>query len=91
MIAPKKALQNPSTRKSGIICDTKSNKSALTTKINIPIVTMMNGMLKVFLEKIIPEHKKPKKIEVKETDSEIKSSKKSKAQLLTEDPLERDL
>ena len=46
MIAPKKALQNPSTEKAGIICDTKSNKSALTTKINIPIVTMMKGMLR---------------------------------------------
>ena len=39
---------------------------------------MINGMLKVFLERIIPEHKKPKKIEVKE-----KASKKDK-QFLTE-------
>ena len=40
---------------------------------------MMHGMLKIALEKIIPEHKKPKKIEVK--DGETKTSKKT---LLTE-------
>jgi hypothetical protein len=27
---------------------------------------MLNGMLRIFLERIIPEHKKPKKIEVKD-------------------------
>ena len=50
---------------------------------------MFNGMLKVFLERIIPEHKKPKKIEVNDT-SEAKP-KKTKPQLLTEDPQDRDL
>jgi hypothetical protein len=50
---------------------------------------MFNGMLKVFLERIIPEHRKPKKIEVKDT-SEAKP-KKTKPQLLTEDPQDRDL
>jgi hypothetical protein len=44
-------------------------------------------MLKIALERIIPEHRKPKKIEVK--DSEGK--KTSKRQLLTEDPQDRDL
>ena len=47
-------------------------------------------MLKVFLERIIPEHKKPKKIEVKDT-SETTKSRKAKAELLTEDPLNRDI
>jgi molecular chaperone IbpA len=42
---------------------------------------MMNGMLKIALEKIIPEHKKPKKIAV--ADGETKS--KTKKTLLTED------
>jgi len=51
---------------------------------------MMNGMLKVFLERIIPEHKKPKKIEVKDSEAEVKTTK-SKKQLLTEDPQGRDL
>ena len=64
---------------------------ALEDTIEVKDAAMMNGMLKVFLEKIIPEHKKQKKIEVKDTEAETKSSKKSKAQLLTEDPLSRDL
>lgn len=42
---------------------------------------MMNGMLKIALEKIIPEHKKPKKIAV--ADGETKA--KTKKTLLTED------
>ena len=51
----------------------------LNDHIEINDAAMMNGMLKIALEKIIPEHKKPKKIEVK--DGEAKSSRK---QLLTE-------
>ena len=62
---------------------------ALDDQIEVKNAEMFNGMLKVFLERIIPEHKKPKKIEVKDT-SETKP-KKAKAQLLTEDPQDRDL
>ena len=51
----------------------------LDDHIEINDAAMMNGMLKIALEKIIPEHKKPKKIEVK--DAETKTSKK---QFLTE-------
>jgi len=50
---------------------------ALEDQIEVKDAEMFNGMLKVFLERIIPEHKKPKKIEVKE--------KASKKQFLTED------
>ena len=57
---------------------------ALDDQIEVQNAEMFNGMLKVFLERIIPEHKKPKKIEVKDT-SEAKP-KKTKPQLLTEDP-----
>jgi molecular chaperone IbpA len=64
---------------------------ALDEHIEVHDAAMMNGMLKVFLERIIPEHKKPKKIEVKDSEKEIKVSKKSNPQLLTEDPLGRDL
>jgi molecular chaperone IbpA len=64
---------------------------ALDDHIEVQDAAMMNGMLKVFLERIIPEHKKPKKIEVKDTETEVKASKKSKPQLLTEDPLNRDI
>lgn len=51
----------------------------LNDQVEIIDAGMINGMLKIALEKIIPEHKKPKKIEVK--DGETKASKK---QLLTE-------
>jgi molecular chaperone IbpA len=64
---------------------------ALDEHIEVNNAAMMNGMLKVFLERIIPEHKKPKKIEVKDSETEVTASKKSKPQLLTEDPLSRDL
>jgi molecular chaperone IbpA len=50
---------------------------ALEDQIEIKDAEMFNGMLKVFLERIIPEHKKPKKIE-------IKADKKAEKQLLTE-------
>jgi molecular chaperone IbpA len=58
---------------------------ALEDQVEVKDAEMLNGMLKVFLERIIPESKKPKKVEVKE-----KVSKSSK-QLLTEDPQGRDL
>jgi molecular chaperone IbpA len=54
---------------------------ALEDQIEVKDAEMINGMLKVFLERIIPEHKKPKKIEVKEA-----GTKKSNKQLLTESP-----
>lgn len=53
---------------------------ALDDQIEVQDAEMLNGMLRIFLERIIPEHKKPKKIEVKDSD---KSSKK-KPELLTE-------
>ena len=58
---------------------------ALEDQIEVKDAEMFNGMLKVFLERIIPEHKKPKKIEVKESEVKAKTVKKSKPQLLTED------
>ena len=38
---------------------------ALNDQIEVKDAELFNGMLKVFLERIIPEEKKPKKIEVK--------------------------
>ena len=61
---------------------------ALEDQIEVQDAAMLNGMLKIFLERIIPEHKKPKKIEVKDSEVSIKPTKKSKPQLLTEDPVE---
>ena len=62
---------------------------ALDDQIEVKDAEMFNGMLKVFLERIIPEHKKPKKIEVKDTLAG--KTKKSKPELLLEDPEGRDL
>jgi molecular chaperone IbpA len=64
---------------------------ALEDQIEVKDAEMFNGMLKVFLERIIPEHKKPKKIEVKDSEVKAKTVKKSKPQLLTEDPEGRNL
>ena len=61
---------------------------ALDEQVEVQDAAMMNGMLKVFLERIIPEHKKPKKIEVKDAEANLKPAKKSKPQFLTEDPVE---
>lgn len=36
----------------------------LNDQVEIQNAEMLNGMLKIFLERIIPEHKKPKKIEI---------------------------
>lgn len=58
-------------------------------QIEVQDAEMFNGMLRIFLERIIPEHKKPKKIDVK--DSSETKGKKSKQELLTEDPQARDL
>lgn len=48
---------------------------ALDDQIEVKDAEMFNGMLKIALERIIPEHKKPQKIEVKA---------KSKPQVLNE-------
>ena len=55
---------------------------ALDDHIEIENAEMMNGMLRIALEKIIPEHKKPRKIEVKEGGTS--KAKKSDKQLLVE-------
>lgn len=55
----------------------------LDDQVEINDAEMLNGMLKIFLERIVPEHKKPKKIDIKTEDS----SKVASKQLLTEDDL----
>ena len=54
---------------------------ALNDHIEIKGADMINGMLKIFLERIIPDHKKPRKIEINDVDE----GKKGKKKLLTED------
>ena len=41
----------------------------LANSVIVKNASMLNGMLKVFLEQIIPEEKKPRKIEVSEADT----------------------
>jgi len=60
---------------------------ALDEQIEIQDAALINGMLKIALERIIPEHKKPKKIEVKDTVDTEPKTKKSSKQYLTEDDL----
>jgi len=47
----------------------------LDDTIEINDAAMMNGMLKIALEKIIPEHKKPEKIAVNDGETKPKSKK----------------
>lgn len=62
----------------GIAARNFTRTFALEDHIEVKDAEMLNGMLRVVLERIIPEHKKPRKIEVKEKAS------KSDKQLLTE-------
>ena len=54
----------------------------LADNVEVKSSSLINGMLKVWLEAITPEHKKPKKIDI--TDSEEKVGSKSTAEFLTE-------
>ena len=68
---------------------------ALEDQIEVQNAEMLNGMLKVFLEKIIPEHKKPKKIDIGSANmgpkTKPKAETKSTATLLNEEREDRDL
>jgi molecular chaperone IbpA len=69
----------------GIAARNFTRTFALNDHIEIKDASLFNGMLQIALERLIPEHKKPKKIEVKDTSETTKSSKKSKPELLVED------
>jgi molecular chaperone IbpA len=61
------------------IADRAFNRTfVLNDQVEIESAEMINGMLKIFLERIIPEHKKSKKIDIKE------KSEKSTKQFLAE-------
>jgi len=55
---------------------------ALNDNVVVNNAQMMNGILKIWLEHIIPEDKKPKKIDIE--DTEVASTKSSKKKFLTE-------
>jgi molecular chaperone IbpA len=58
---------------------------ALDDQIVIKDAAMFNGMLKIALEKIIPEHRKPRKIEIADEPSTVSEFAKSNKTLLMED------
>lgn len=53
----------------------------LNDHVEIKNASLINGMLQIALEKIIPEHKKPKKVEI----NDAPSASKGKKELLVED------
>ena len=60
----------------GIAARAFTRTFALDDQIEVKDAELFNGMLKIFLERLIPEEKKPKKVAVKSKDSK---------QLLTEE------
>ena len=66
----------------GIADRSFSRKFSLADTVEIKNAELVNGMLKVWLENIIPDSKKPKKIEI--TDNASETAKVDTKQLLTE-------
>lgn len=58
----------------GIATRNFTRSFVLNDQVEIKDAELVNGMLKIALEKIIPEHKKPKKIEVKEGKKYLEKS-----------------
>ena len=57
----------------------------LNDQVVVNNASMMNGILKVFLERIIPEHKKPRKIQIEDEATTVSNYiAHSQPQLLTE-------
>jgi molecular chaperone IbpA len=73
----------------GIAARNFTRTFALNDQIEIKGAGLMNGMLQIALERIIPEHKKPKKIEVADEPSTVTVFSKGNAQLLTEEDHEQ--
>jgi molecular chaperone IbpA len=58
---------------------------ALDDQVEIKDAAMLNGMLKIFLEKIIPEHRKPRKIDIADEPSTVSKYSDKNPQFLAED------
>ena len=70
----------------GIAARNFTRTFALNDQIEIKGAGLVNGMLKIALERIIPEHKKAKKIEVEDEAITVsKYAKKNPKQFLAED------
>jgi len=60
-----------------------TRKFSIADTVEIKNADLINGMLKIWLENIIPESKKPKKVEIKDP-SEAETTKTTKKQFLAE-------
>ena len=69
----------------GIAARNFTRTFALDDKIEIKGAALINGMLKIALEKIIPDHKKPKKIEVSDEPTSVSEFASNNKQLLMEE------
>ena len=74
LIVKGNAKEDPSTDYifKGIAARNFTRTFALNDQIEIKGADMFNGMLQIFLERIIPDHKKPRKIEVGTSDVSAK-------------------
>lgn len=61
---------------------------ALDDQMVVQNASLLNGMLRIALERIIPEHKKPRKIEIGDEANTIPEQKAEGPQLLTEGDLD---
>lgn len=69
----------------GIAARNFTRTFALNDQIEIKGADLINGMLKIALERIIPEHKKPKKIDISDEPSTVSSYAKGNKTLLLEE------
>jgi molecular chaperone IbpA len=69
----------------GIATRAFTRSFAIDDQIVVNGASMMNGMLKIFLERIIPEHKKPKQIEISDEPSTVSEFAHNNKQLLMEE------
>ena len=69
----------------GIAARNFTRTFALNDQIEIRGAGLVNGMLQIALERIIPEHKKPKKIEVSEEPTSVSEFAQTNPQFLVEE------
>ena len=72
----------------GIADRSFSRKFSLADTVEIKNAELVNGMLKIWLENIIPDSKKPKKIDITDTATENENTVDAKA-LLTEETVSK--
>lgn len=54
-----------------------TRKFTLADTVEVKNADLINGMLKIWLERFIPENKKPKKIDINEKSEEVKETPKT--------------